>query len=137
YKKINDFPETWKNYAQRTGLDAAPIAEAARKEIESAQVEAHSLTKKPVLHTLPQYWSNYFGGPWKPEYDVRTGIEQATIDSLAKALSCYPDGFHIHPKIKKLLEQRAAMGAGKVNLDYGMAEAMAFGSLLQSGITVR
>ena len=52
-------------------------------------------------------------------------------------LTAYPEGFHIHPKIKKLLEQRAEMGNGKRPLDYGMAEALAFGSLVKAGMPVR
>ena len=137
YKKIKDFPETWKNYAERTGQDAAPMVEALRKEIEDAQVEAQKMTKKPVLSKLPDYWSPYFGGPWKPEYDVRTGISNDEVASLTKALTSYPADFNIHPKIKKLLEQREEMGNGKRPLDYGMAEAFALGSLLKQGVPVR
>ena len=37
--------------------------------------------------------------------------------------------FHIDPKVKKLLEQRAEMGAGNRLVDYGMAEALALGGL--------
>src|SRR5207253_641926 len=49
----------------------------------------------------------------------------------------YPSDFHIHPKINKLLEQRAEMGVGKRPVDYGMAESLAFGSLLKQGTPVR
>src|SRR5207302_9322982 len=119
YKKIKEFPETWKNYAARTGQNAAPMVEALRKEIEDAQVEAQKMTKKPVLSKLPDYWSPYFGGLWKPEFDVHTGISQAEIESLTRSLTTYPSDFNIHPKIIKLLEQRAEMGRGKRPLDYG------------------
>src|SRR5438874_1229541 len=137
YKKIKEFPETWKNYAERTGIDAAPMVEALRKEIEDAQVEAQKMTKKPVLSKLPDYWSPYFGGLWKPEHEVNTGISQAEIDSLTASLTSYPSDFNIHPKIKKLLEQRQEMGSGKRPLDYGMAEAFALGSLLKQKVPVR
>jgi 2-oxoglutarate dehydrogenase E1 component len=56
---------------------------------------------------------------------------------LTERLTTYPEGFHIHPKVKKLLEQRAEMGAGKKPLDYGMAEALAFASLVKQGIPIR
>ena len=39
--------------------------------------------------------------------------------------------------MKKLLEQRAEMGHGKRPVDYGMAEALAFGTLLLAGTPVR
>jgi len=48
-----------------------------------------------------------------------------------------PQGFHTHPKIVKLLEQRAEMGQGKRLLDYGYAEALALGSLLRNGTPIR
>ncbi len=59
------------------------------------------------------------------------------MQEIADKLTRYPDGFHIHPKIKKLLEQRASMGRGEHAFDYGMAEAVAFGSLLLEGTPVR
>ncbi len=86
---------------------------------------------------MPEYWSTYKGGPWSSDLEVDTGLDAATLQALAAKLSTWPDGFHIHPKIKKLLEQRAAMGQGKQPLDYGMAEAVAFASLLSSGTPVR
>jgi 2-oxoglutarate dehydrogenase E1 component len=49
----------------------------------------------------------------------------------------YPVDFHIHPKVKKLLEQRAEMGSGKRPVDYGMAEALAFASLVKNHTAVR
>ena len=56
---------------------------------------------------------------------------------LTSRLTIYPGSFHIHPKVKKLLEQRAEMGTGKRAVDYGMAEALAFASLAKAGIPVR
>ena len=59
------------------------------------------------------------------------------LREIAGPLTTYPADFHIHPKVKKLLEQRAEMGAGKRPVDYGMAEALAFGSLVKAGVPVR
>src|SRR3989441_735496 len=56
---------------------------------------------------------------------------------LYKSIKAYPEGFHIHPKVKMLLEQRGEMGAGKRAVDYGMAEALAFASLVKASIPVR
>ncbi len=57
--------------------------------------------------------------------------------NITAKLTTYPEGFHIHPKVKKLLEQRAEMGAGKRPVDYGMAEALALGGLAKAGVPVR
>jgi 2-oxoglutarate dehydrogenase E1 component len=48
-----------------------------------------------------------------------------------------PPGFTPHPKIERLLEQRAQMGRGERALDWGMAELLAYGSLLHQGVNVR
>ena len=54
--------------------------------------------------------------------------------SWSKLITAYPEGFHIHPKVKKLFEQREEMGAGTRPFDYGMAELVAFASLLEAGL---
>ncbi len=95
------------------------------------------MAKRAVLAKLPGYWSNYSGGPYKPEYEVDTGLSAAAIEEISNSLTTYPRQFHIHPKIKKLLEQRREMGRGERLFDYGMAEALAFGSLLLQGTPVR
>src|SRR6202034_4780040 len=66
-----------------------------------------------------------------------TGLPRAQVQAIAEKLTAYPGEFHIHAKIKKLLEQRAGMGRGQHPFDYGMAEAVAFGSLLLQGTPVR
>ena len=66
-----------------------------------------------------------------------TGVAQSELAAVGEGLLSYPEGFHIHPKVQKLLEQRREMVQGKRALDYGMAEALAFGSLLKEGVPVR
>ena len=138
YKAIKDHPPLWEIYAEDTGLeDAENKARQIRTEMESSQEQAGSISKKPSLRDLPKYWDNYVGGRYKPEYEVETGMPREQLDEIAERLVTYPEGFHVHPKIKKLLEQRAKMGAGSLPVDYGMAEALAFGSLVKSGVPVR
>jgi len=138
YKKIKEHPPLWEIYADDIGATDAPAQAAAIKaEFETAQKAAGKVTKKPTLRELPNYWDRYYGGLYKPEYEVETGLSTEELADLTNHLSTYPDGFHIHPKVKKLLEQRSEMGAGKRPVDYGMAEALAFASLVKSGIPVR
>jgi 2-oxoglutarate dehydrogenase E1 component len=108
-----------------------------RSGFEAAQREAGKLKKIPLLRELPPYWSRFKGGAHKAEYEVNTGIGPEALGKIADALAHAPEGFHVHPKIKKLLDQRHAMGHGQAPMDYGMAEALAFGSLLGQGIPVR
>ncbi len=69
--------------------------------------------------------------------EVDTGVDLERLAEITDQLSQVPDGFHVHPKIVKLLEWRAEMGHGKRTVDYGFAEALAFGSLLLEGNPVR
>jgi 2-oxoglutarate dehydrogenase E1 component len=140
YRKIKDHPPLWKLYAERIGTEAsvtAGVEEEVRGELEGAQETARKLEKKPTMRTLPEYWSQFAGGRWLPKYEVGTGLDAAELGEITDALTRIPEGFHIHPKIKRLLEQRAQMGHGKAPVDYGMAEALAFASLLRKGVPVR
>ncbi len=137
YAKIKEHPPLSEIYAKRIGADTAPIVAKARENLEAALKEASQLTKIPVLFELPQYWSKYQRGHWKPEMEVTTGVAPELLASVAKGISSYPEDFAIHPKVKRLLEQRAAMGEGKHAFDYGTAEALAFGTLLLAGVPVR
>ena len=137
YEKIKGHPQLWKIYAERTGIDPAQLVEHVRAEYEGEQTKAQELKKTPHLRKLPDYWSPYHRGRYDASYEVDTGLPTETLAEITDALCQVPDGFHVHPKIAKLLEQRAEMGHGKRALDYGFAEALAFGSLLLEGNPVR
>jgi len=138
YKAIKEHPPLWEIYAEDIGAeDPQTQVQAIRAEFEAAQKEAAALTKKPTLRELPSYWNKYTGGRYKPEYEAETGLPAEELREITNKLTTYPTGFHIHPKVKKLLEQRAEMGSGKRPVDYGMAEALAFGSLVKAGVPVR
>ncbi|MFZ0661342.1 MAG: 2-oxoglutarate dehydrogenase E1 component [Acidobacteriaceae bacterium] len=137
YELIKNHRPLYEIYAEQTGSDLAPLVKALRDEFGEAQKQAKLMRKKPHLAQLPDYWSAYKGGPLKPEYEVVTGLTRETVQKLVQGLTTYPDTFHAHPKIKKLLEQRAEMGESKRAFDYGMAEAVAFGSLVTNGTPVR
>jgi 2-oxoglutarate dehydrogenase E1 component len=138
YKAIKDHPPLWEIYAEDIESENAPARVAEiRGELEAAQKKAGGITKKPTLRDLPKYWDNYQGGRYKPQYEVDTGVSAEELRAITERLTTYPASFHIHPKVKKLLEQRAEMGAGRRLVDYGMAEALAFGSLVKAGVPVR
>jgi 2-oxoglutarate dehydrogenase E1 component len=137
YNLIKDHPPLYEIYARKIGADVAPLVEALHSEFSEAQRQATTMRKKPLLARLPDYWSAYKSGPFRPEHEVETGLPREWVHKLVLGLAAYPDGFHIHPKIKKLLEQRAEMGEGKRPFDYGMAEAVAFASLVTTGTAVR
>jgi 2-oxoglutarate dehydrogenase E1 component len=140
YKAIKEHPPLYRIYGKQIGMDDDNIAEQAqtvKSEYEAAQKSATKFTKKRLMRDLPGYWDDYFGGRYKPEYEQPTGVAREELAELTGRLTTYPEGFHIHPKVKKLLEQRQEMGTGKKPVDYGMAEALAFASLVKQRIPVR
>src|SRR6202790_2790930 len=137
YERIKNHAPLWKIYAEKTGIDTSLIVEGGKKEYELEQEKAGQLTKIPHLRKLPDYWSPYKGGKYDPAYEVDTGLTQEKLAELTDGLVRVPAGFHLHPKIAKLLEQRSEMGHGKRAIDYGFAEMLAFGSLVLEGNPVR
>ncbi len=137
YERIKNHPPLWKIYAEHTGIDASLISDAVRKEYEEEQTKARALKKMPHLRTLPSYWDPYIHGKYDPAYEVDTGLSREKLGELTDGLVRVPDGFHLHPKLAKLLEQRGEMGHGKRAIDYGFGEALAFASLVLEGTPIR
>jgi 2-oxoglutarate dehydrogenase E1 component len=137
YAKIKNHLPLYEIYAQQIAVDPSSRVKELQALLAEAQKQAVQMKKSASLAKLPGYWSNYSGGPYKPEYEVNTGLNASTIEEISNSLTTYPRDFHIHAKIKKLLEQRREMGRGERVFDYGMAEALAFGSLLLQGNPVR
>ena len=81
------------------------------------------------MRELPSYWNHYKGGRYKLSTKWTPGLPRR-LSEITQA-DAYPSDFHIHPKVKKLLEQRAEMGTGKRPVDYGMAEALASAGLVR------
>lgn len=86
--------------------------------------------------------SGYPGGVWAPyiqsgpqgDEEGSTGIEQSVLEDLASQLALLPEAFQAEPKIARQVKQRASFDKG---VPWPIAEALAYGSLLQEGISVR
>ncbi|MHB2007450.1 MAG: 2-oxoglutarate dehydrogenase E1 component [Acidobacteriaceae bacterium] len=137
YAKIQGHPPLHAIFAEKIGVDARALVQQAESKFDEELKQARQMKKKAVLADLPEYWSHYKGGPHRAKYEVDTGISAEEIRAIADRLATFPADFHVHPKIQKLLEQRAEMGRGERPFDYSMAEAVAFGSLLTRGTPVR
>jgi 2-oxoglutarate dehydrogenase E1 component len=137
YAKIKAHPPLYEIYAKRLGIDVTKQVAEAKARYQQAKVDARIMTKKPVLYTLPEYWNGFTGGRWSPSCEADTGVAQQELMRLGRRLGEYPAGFHIHPKVAALLKQRQEMVLGQRPIDYGMAEALAFASLVTTGVPVR
>ena len=139
YRKIKDHPPLWQIYAERHWRGRAACGEASRsknwKRRRSGRIE---LEKKPAAARV----AGILGCPTAADATTRATkwtreLRRKNLRRVRRSCLELSRGFHIHPKVKKLLEQRAEMGHGKRPVDYGMAEALAFGTLLKAGVPVR
>ncbi len=137
YAIIKDHPTLYQLYAKQIGVDpSAEVAEIQNHFLEDQKTASHA-DHKPRLARLPDYWAPYSGGDYAPKFEVTTGIAPDRVAELVRLTTVAPQGFHIHPKVKKLFEQRLEMAAGKRPFDYGLAELVAYASLLTEKFPVR
>ncbi|MGE0499285.1 MAG: 2-oxoglutarate dehydrogenase E1 component [Ramlibacter sp.] len=140
YKKIAAHPGTRKLYADK--LAAQGFGDTLGDDMVKAQraaFDAGKNTSDPVLTNFKSKyavdWSPYLNKKWTDAAD--TAIPLAEWKRLAEKITVVPEGFTVHPLVKKVLDDRAAMGRGENNVDWGMGEHMAFASLVASGYPVR
>ena len=77
---------------------------------------------------------------FQPNYShatVETAISTKVVDQVCQALTTVPAGFKIHSKIQRFIEARAAAHKNGGPFDWGMGEALAFGSMLVEGKPIR
>ncbi len=140
YKKIKSHPNLWESYARKIGASEKRVEMIRKKNIArySRELdEGRGMEKRPVIRTLPPWWDHYHGGHYDPSMDVETAVSDKRLREVATRLTHLPRGFSCHPKVAKLLGQRSDMVEGKRKVDWGMAEALAFGTLLWDGVPVR
>jgi 2-oxoglutarate dehydrogenase E1 component len=141
YKKIAQHPGTRKLYAdklvtQRVVGEAEPEAmiKAYRDTLDAGQQ-----TVSPVLSNFKSKfavdWAPFLNSRWTDAAD--THVPLAELQRLAERITAVPEGFKLHPTVARVIEARKQMAAGKLPVDWGMAETLAYGSLLSNGYDVR
>jgi len=81
-------------------------------------------------------WSKFQNDvPW--DEGVNTAVPLARLQQLAIPLITVPDNFILQSRVQKIVEDRVAMANGDLSLDWGMAENLAYASLLTEGYPVR
>ena len=68
---------------------------------------------------------------------VNTGVDKETIEKIFYQLTNYPEGFNVHPKLVRQFEAREKAYQTDGDFEWGVGEALAFGSLLLEGYGVR
>jgi multifunctional 2-oxoglutarate metabolism enzyme len=73
---------------------------------------------------------------YEPESEVDTAVSAAVLEQIGRAHVDLPKGFTPHRRIAQLLARRAKMAVDG-DIDWGFAEILAMGSLVNQGVTVR
>ena len=68
---------------------------------------------------------------------VNTGVDKETLEKIFYQLTNYPEGFNVHPKLVRQFEAREKAYQTDGDFEWGVGEALAFGSLLLEGYDVR
>ena len=140
YKKIAAHPGTRKLYADK--LAAQGLGETLGDDMVKAYraaLDAGKHTVDPVLTNFKSKyavdWSPFLGKKWTDAGD--TAIPLTEWKRLSEKLTTIPETVTPHQLVKKVYDDRAAMGRGDTPVDWGMGEHMAFASLVASGYPVR
>jgi 2-oxoglutarate dehydrogenase E1 component len=140
YKKIAAHPGTRKLFADK--LAAQGLGDTLGDDMAKtyrAALDAGKNTTEPVLTNFKTQftvdWAPFMGKKWTDASD--TSIPLADWKRLAEKISTIPDTVTPHQLVKKVYDDRAAMGRGDIPVDWGMGEHMAFASLVASGYPVR
>ncbi|MFN3414902.1 MAG: 2-oxoglutarate dehydrogenase E1 component [Caldimonas sp.] len=141
YKKIAKHPGTRKLYADKLVAQGV-LSEDGPEEMVKAYRAAMDAGKHTVDPVLTNYkskyavdWTPFLGKKWTDAAD--TALPLAEIKRLAERITTIPSNFKLHPLVEKVIADRAAMGRGEINVDWGMGEHLAFASLVASGYPVR
>jgi 2-oxoglutarate dehydrogenase E1 component len=121
-----------------TRAEADEIVVRRREHLDDALSEAKSPDYAYEPTSGRGVWQGHVGGREQAVPEPETGVPGAALQMLLRVRKprC-PRTFTPHPKIKKFLETRREMAEGARPLDWGAAEALAFGSLLAEGVPVR
>jgi len=140
YKKIAAHPGTRRLYADK--LSAQGFGETLGDDMVKAYraaMDEGRHTVDPVLSNFKSKyavdWSPFLGKKWTDGGD--TGVPMAEWKRLSERITTLPKTVNPHQLVKKVYDDRAAMGRGDIPVDWGMGEHMAFASLVASGYPVR
>lgn len=141
YKKIKAMRPLREIYADELiaqGLisneEVNKLADAYRDRLDKGQAVVE-LVRGDYEGRVAVDWTPYINAKWTDQAD--TTISKNTLQLLSKQLHDLPDGFELHPVVKRLLTEREKMTAGEIPMNWGYAEIMAYASLLHEGYGVR
>jgi len=140
YARVKAHPGVRHLYAQKlireniiTEAELGQMTEKVVEKYEGILQRAKQIAvEKPKREFLPATIRDEDGSSI-----LETGISKETLQTVSEKISVVPENFHVNPKMVGQLAKRAKMGTGEAPMDWGFAEAIAFGSLVTDGTRVR
>ncbi len=141
YQAIRKHATARQAYGQRLEQDgilaegqAAAMLEDYRRGLEEDRPQARAFAGTSG-NKFTVDWSRHIGADASEK--VVTAVDRPRMDALAKTLTTPPAGFKLHPRVVRIVDDRARMYAGELPLDWGAAETMAYATILADGYDIR
>ncbi|MCD8339599.1 MAG: 2-oxoglutarate dehydrogenase E1 component [Burkholderiales bacterium] len=140
YRKISEHPGTREVYARKLISQGVITEEEAKQMVQHYRSMLESGSIQELVPTVQsaeragQEWSR-FNGNWKAK--INTGVPVQELKRLTEIITEIPPDFKVHPLLGKVIHDRRAMMNGEIRVDWGLAEHLAFATLLTGGYPVR
>ncbi len=109
-----------------------------KQKLEENYTKSKESTSSKVREFMQERWTDFnrqrIDGLLK---NVDSTYPTTNLKNIAKVISTVPDGVKFVRKAERILAGRAKMAFETNTLDWGMAETLAYGSLLEEGYDVR
>ena len=137
YERIKALPTTRERYAREL-VEAGVLTqeEADRQAADAYQrlVDIQQGFKASMSRGTPNEQPHKLAGPG---LEVDTALAPEFLVALNEQLLSWPEGFTVHPKLRRQLERRRAALGPDGGIDWAHAESLALASLLTEGVPVR
>jgi 2-oxoglutarate dehydrogenase E1 component len=134
YRWIAKHPTVRRLWADRVVAAGAATAEEERAMAE--EVRAQLRAAYDAARTAPPEPGP--GGPPDPlPSPAPTGVDEARLRRWHRELLTVPDGFHVYPKLERVLERWRQAIDKPDGIDWALAEMLAWASILADGVPVR
>ncbi|EHR9690040.1 2-oxoglutarate dehydrogenase E1 component [Escherichia coli] len=141
YQAVDVHPGTLARYGEslaRRGLltqaQQDEMTERYRDWLDSCQ-KREPQPLKPAIHSFSANWYGLTNPHWSAP--VSTALPRQKLAAYGEIISTLPPDVVAHPTIKRQLALRQDMAAGTQPIDWGMAEMLAYASLVDAGVGVR
>jgi 2-oxoglutarate dehydrogenase E1 component len=139
YQKIKKHPTPRKLYADvlidknESDIEVATqLVNEYRDALDKGEVVVKEW-RPMALHSVD--WSPYLGHDWDVEWDNK--FDATRLKELGQRLIQYPDSHKLQSRVNKLYNDRSAMISGEKAIDWGMAETLAYATLVDDGKRIR